>query len=187
MKPWCSLLIHEHRLMEEMIGLMKEEVQCIGQTGGVDLAFIDAAVDYVGNYAGRLHHGKEDILFHELSRKKISDEDFMMISGLLEEHQAGGKIMEELLKAKDRYAKGDKSLLPAIIDGLNAFVTSYSQHIQKEETVFFPRSESYFDENELHTLSRKFLDFNEAMICRTLNPLNGKADSSGNMEKQSPH
>jgi hemerythrin-like domain-containing protein len=170
MKPY-DLLIHEHRLMERMVDLMREEIKCIRQTECVDLAFIDAVFDFIENYTGQMHYQKEDILFHELSRKKISNEDFMMMSELLEEHQAGRKLTGELLKARDNFGSGDPNSLPEIIGCLNAIITFFPQHIQKEEGLFFPRSEGYFNEKELQTMFREFRDFNEAMVCKHLGQL----------------
>ena len=163
MKP-SGLLIQEHEHIKKIIRMMKGEIRCIRRTARVDVDFIDTAADFIGNYVGQVHHAKEDMLFHALLKKKISDDDFMMMSGLLADHQAGRNIMDELLKAKAGYTNGDTSLLTAIVDGLNAFVTFYPKHLKAEENVFFPRSERYFTDDELDTMLRKFQDFNEAII-----------------------
>jgi len=66
MMPIAPLMI-EHRLIERMIKVMKNEVNVISATGRARPEFIDAAVDFIRTYADRCHHGKEeDILFRQL-------------------------------------------------------------------------------------------------------------------------
>lgn len=176
MRP-CAILKHEHQQIEKIIEMMREEVQSIRQTQCVDLGFIDTTADFLRSFVGQIHHAKEDMLFHAMSRRKISDEDFMMMSGLVEEHQAGRKIMEEILTAKDRYAKGDKGLLTLIRDKMHEFVMFYPRHMKKEEDVFFPHSEGYFNEEELQAMLREFRDHNERIIRRNVNQLKGNREN----------
>jgi len=170
MKP-CGLLVHEHGHIGKVIDLMKDEIQSIRGTECVDMGFIDTAADFIGNYIGYLHQTKEEMLFNALSRKKISDDDFMMMSGLVEDHQADKKIADEVLRAKDCYAQGDAGSLPVLIDRMEALVAFYPQHMEKEESVFFPRAEKYFSQEELHAMLREFQDFNEAIIRKSMHHL----------------
>ncbi|MEJ2567371.1 MAG: hemerythrin domain-containing protein [candidate division WOR-3 bacterium] len=163
MKPRGPLMI-EHRLIEEMIGLIKKESSKIKKTKNIDPSFIDTAVDFIRIYADKTHHGKEeDILFRECTKKKMSKEDTKVMNELIEEHKFGRKTVSELVAAKDDYAKG-KNTLEIILQKLNVLVDFYPKHIEKEDKNFFINSEKYFTENELQNILEEFWEFDKKMI-----------------------
>ena len=74
-------LMMEHRLIERMIIIIKDELKVIQEEKKVNPIFIDNIVDFLRTYADQTHHGKEeDILFRELKKKNLSDEQLMTIS-----------------------------------------------------------------------------------------------------------
>ena len=67
-------LMMEHRLIERVVTLMQSALHDIESTGRIDLVFVQAIVDFIGTYADRTHHGKEeDILFRRLALKFICE------------------------------------------------------------------------------------------------------------------
>ena len=166
-----DLLMNEHRFIEKMINLMREEIKCIQKTGCADTAFIDTSADFIETYVHQTHHEKETLLFHGLSRKAMSEEDFMMMTDLIKEHDTENKIIEELINIKAAYENGNQCFLPLIVDKLNAIVLFYPQHIKKEENIFFPCSEKYFNQDELQTMLNVFRDFDKAITCKNIGQL----------------
>ncbi len=163
MKPRGPLMI-EHRLIENMIEIIKQKVKEIKNTGKVDSLFVDTAVDFIKIYADKTHHGKEEyILFRDCSKKDMSDEDTKIMNELIEEHKYGRKNVAELVEAKEKFVKGDNTL-NIIIEKLNALVEFYPKHIEKEDKVFFPNSERYFTEEELQEMLKEFWEFDKTMI-----------------------
>ncbi len=72
MLPIAQLMV-EHRIIERMIRLMKDEAESIKVTKKPDAVFINNAVDFIQTYADATHHGKEEkILFRELGKKGLS-------------------------------------------------------------------------------------------------------------------
>ena len=64
--------MREHRVIERVIALLRDELGNIARTGKVDLPLLDFAIDFFKTYADRCHHGKEeDILFRELKKKPL--------------------------------------------------------------------------------------------------------------------
>ncbi|MEJ2355484.1 MAG: hemerythrin domain-containing protein [candidate division WOR-3 bacterium] len=163
MKPRGPLMI-EHRLIEEMIELIKKESSKIRKTGNIDPLFIDTAVDFIRIYADKTHHGKEeDILFRECARKKMSQEDTKVMKELIEEHKFGRKTVGELVAAKEDYVKG-KNTLNIILDKFDTLVDFYPKHIEKEDKNFFINSEKYFTADELQEMLKEFWEFDKKMI-----------------------
>ena len=155
----------EHRLIERMIALIRREASRIEAKKLVDPLFIDTVVDFIRMYADRTHHGKEeDILFRELAKKPMSDQDRRIMDELVGEHIFGRKITGELVAANARYRQGDQSALAVIRDRLRVLTEFYPRHIEKEDTVFFPASRNYFTEEEDQLLLKEFWEFDREMI-----------------------
>jgi len=164
MQPRGPLMI-EHRLIERMISLIDQEVQKIERDKEVNQSFIDIAVDFVRTYADRTHHGKEEeILFRDLSKKKLSDNHAIIMEELIQEHIVGRTTTAEIVKAADAYRKGYKAALSSIALNLKKLVDFYPGHIAKEDKVFFPGIMTYFTEAEQKSMLEEFWEFDRKMI-----------------------
>jgi len=74
MLPIAPLMI-EHRLIEQMIVVIRKEIDRCESEGNINPEFIDAAVDFIRIYADKCHHGKEeDILFRDSNKKELPGE-----------------------------------------------------------------------------------------------------------------
>jgi hemerythrin-like domain-containing protein len=163
MKPRGPLMI-EHRLIEEMIGIIKKEIPEIKKTKKIDPIFVDTVVDFIRIYADRTHHGKEeDILFRDCGKKKMNEKDTKVMNELIEEHKFARKTVGELVTAKENYMKGEDTI-NIILDKLNVLVEFYPKHIEKEDKDFFLNSEKYFTEDELQKMLKEFWGFDKKMI-----------------------
>jgi hemerythrin-like domain-containing protein len=158
-------LMIEHRLIERMIGVVKNAVDQITSAGKVDPAFVDTAVDFVRTYADRTHHGKEeDILFRKLDKKNLSADDRKIMNELIEEHVFGRNTTKALVDANHRYRNGDASALADIAAKLKTLVEFYPKHIEKEDKVFFPASRAYLTAEEEQAMLDEFREFDRKMI-----------------------
>ena len=164
MMPVGPLMI-EHRLIEKMLILVNKVLIKIEKQEIVDPVFVDTVVDFIRTYADRTHHGKEeDILFRELEKKNMSDDNRRIMNELIEEHIWGRNITRELIEANARYRRGENSALSIITAKLSTLVDFYPKHIAKEDKVFFPASRAYFSEEEDQALLRAFYEFDRNMI-----------------------
>ena len=158
-------LMIEHRLIERMIQQIQKVLKKIAATNEVDPLFIDIAVDFIRTYADRTHHGKEeDILFRDLQKKDLSNDDRRVMNELVKEHVFGRQTTKKLIEANSRYRNGDKSALTDIIGQLRTLVDFYPKHIEKEDKVFFPASRAYFTEQEDQAMLDEFWEFDKKMI-----------------------
>jgi hemerythrin-like domain-containing protein len=158
-------LMMEHRLIEQVIAHMERAIADIETTGKVNALFIDGVVDFIGTYADRTHHGKEeDILFSELDKKDLTAEERAMMEGLLEDHRFGRATTRALADARARYCAGDDAAAADISQSLKALVALYPQHIDKEDKVFFPHSRNYLSDEEDQAMIALFREFDRHMI-----------------------
>ncbi|MGD0234522.1 MAG: hemerythrin domain-containing protein [Syntrophorhabdales bacterium] len=167
MMPIGPLMI-EHRLIERMIRLLKQQLEKVGRQKKPDPVFIDVAVDFIKNYADRCHHGKEeDILFRDLAKKGLSDEHKGIMGGLLEEHARARKATKSLLDAKERYLTGNADALSDIVDAITWLVNFYPTHIEKEDRQFFMPVMGYFTKQEQDAMLQEFYEFDRNLVHAT--------------------
>ncbi len=164
MMPIGPLMI-EHRLIERMIDVMKEEFLLIEREKKADPEFIEMAVDFIRTYADRCHHGKEeDILFRDLGVKKLTDKHKRTMEELVEEHKWGRRVTARLVEANTRYVQGNKEALSAIMDCIKALIEFYPKHIEKEDKHFFIPCMDYFTEAEKEAMLKEEWEFDKSLI-----------------------
>jgi hemerythrin-like domain-containing protein len=158
-------LMIEHRLIEQMLGVIQRKLKEVELSGGIDPYFVDTAVDFIRVYADRTHHGKEeDIMFKALEKKGITAQDLNIMNELIAEHAFGRKTTGALVDANGRYRRGDASALTEIASALQTLVTFYPKHIEKEDKVFFPAARRYFSDEEDQAMLTDFYEFDRNMI-----------------------
>jgi hemerythrin-like domain-containing protein len=164
MKPIGPLMI-EHRLIERMIRRLDAELKAMRSGAAVNTDLIIAGVDFFRVYADQTHHGKEEnILFHRLGEKTMSDEQQEMMRQLIREHVWARQAVGKLAAANDRYVWGDVAALQTMIYELEKIVRFYPVHIEKEDKHFFIPVMDYFTPAEQQEMLDRFWEFDRAMI-----------------------
>lgn len=155
----------EHRLIERMIKLVKNELEKIKQENKLDVAFIDKALDFIKMYADRCHHGKEEeILFRGLSKKHLSTEHKKTMDELIQEHVYGRMTTKNLVAAKEKYTQGSKDALQDAIGLMRGLIEFYPKHIEKEDKHFFLPCMDYFSRQEQADMLGEFWEFDKKLI-----------------------
>jgi hemerythrin-like domain-containing protein len=176
MLPIAPLMI-EHRIIERMIGLIKDEVETLKKSKIPNVVFIDTAVDFIRVYADQTHHGKEeDILFRELKKKSLSGDHQRIMNELLQEHITGRKTTAELVKAKEQYFQGNKDALKDIIEKMEILVGFYPKHIEKEDKHFFSPVMTYFTPKEQEIMLLEGQIYDRKMIHKKYDRLVGEME-----------
>ena len=164
MMPIGPLMI-EHRLIERMVVVLREEMHDIEKKKEVHSELIYSGVDFFRTYADRCHHGKEeDILFRDLAKKRLSPEHKKIMDELIAEHRFGRETVGKLLSANDRYVKGDDAAAKEIIDTLKKLVGFYPVHIEKEDQHFFLPCMDYFSKEERDAMLQECWEFDKQLI-----------------------
>ncbi|MDO8848779.1 MAG: hemerythrin domain-containing protein [Coriobacteriia bacterium] len=158
-------LVWEHRLIERMIALMREQLTTIDETGTVDPGFIDTATDFIRTYADRCHHGKEeDILFRELAKKDLDPALGADMQGLIADHLLGRQVTGQLVEANAAYRAGDEGALEAVRATIQTLSDFYPVHIAKEDKHFFRPCLAYFTEAEKRAMLEESAEFDAQLV-----------------------
>jgi hemerythrin-like domain-containing protein len=164
MQP-IALLMKEHRLIERMLPLIHKEARKAVETRQVDLAFLDAVVDFIRWYVDKTHHAKEEeILFKDLSGRDLVARDRELMAALITEHEYGRKTVTRLVEAKIKYVNDHDEALNTIRDTLEELAGFYQEHINKEDNIFFPAAMNYLGEREKAEMILAFQDSDRMMI-----------------------
>ena len=163
-KPRGCLMI-EHRLIERAVRVMEMEKKRLEEGGELNPVKIDTLADFIKTYADRCHHGKEeDILFEDLAKRSLSNEEQKVMDELIEEHKLGRKLTGQLVSSKDAVIAGDGSKREEVITTMGRLIEFYPQHIEKEDKRFFPDTEVHYTEEELERMIEDFYEFDRGMI-----------------------
>ena len=160
-----GLLNEEHRIIEQMIDVMKAEIGHITSIGQIDPVFIDTAVDFIESYADGTHHAKEEgILFYRLAEKTMSISDTEVMQRLVDEHVRARNAASELAAVNTDYRAGDITVAGKVQGLLTEFTTFYGPHMQKEEREFFVACGGYLTKKEDEQILSEFLEFDRRQI-----------------------
>lgn len=164
MKP-IGPLMWEHRLIEQIIPLIAQEISSIRSINRADVVLIDKAVDFFRTYADRTHHGKEeDILFTLLDKKPLSEPHAAIMKELVDEHAAARSNVRATFDALREYIDGRDASLAEITTGLTNLTELYPAHIAKEDKAFFFPVMEYFTQAEQDKMLSDFREFDRKMI-----------------------
>ena len=160
-----QVLMDEHRVIEQAIGALTAYANEVAAGAAHPRSDLAELVAFIRGYADRHHHGKEeDILFRDLEKKNMAEQDRKVMQELIDEHVYGRKTVKELVEAKEKYIQGQRGALKIILEKLNALVNFYPEHIEKEDKVFFPSTEEYFSREEQDAMLEEFWEFDKEMI-----------------------
>jgi len=164
MKPIGPLMI-EHRLIERMVNILRNELERAKSSGQPDVDLILKGIDFFRIYADRTHHGKEeDILFRDLTKKEIGEDLQKTLDQLTEEHIIARKNVKGLLEASLSFRSGDGDAMGKILHHLELLVDLYPKHIELEDAHFFYPSQDLFSKEESENMLDEFWDFDRKMI-----------------------
>jgi hemerythrin-like domain-containing protein len=157
-------LIEEHMVIEKMNQLLETEIEKMKKFNKANPLFIDTAVDFIKIYTDKTHHGKEDILFRYLEKKKLSPNHSKILEELKKEHTWESITVDRLAEAKNQYVKGKRDILNEIISVVSELVKFYPDHIKKEDKHFFNPVMAYFTIEEQDKMLQEFWDHDKTII-----------------------
>lgn len=160
-----GLLMKEHRLIERVVLLVERELEQSKKSLKVDSEFIQISIDFFRTYADLTHHGKEEqILFHALENKNISEDYKKTLHTLLNDHKTAREIIQSLEKANNGYSEGYHANIKEIQEKLQQLIILYPQHITIEDTQFFFPIMEYFSTSEHEAMLQEFYNFDRTVI-----------------------
>lgn len=158
-------LMHEHRLIERMLAVIRRDLARVEAGGPVDHDLVAQATEFFRSYADRCHHGKEeDILFRELAKLDLAPELKAIMAELVEDHRQGRQRVGAVVQANQRLAAGDGQAQAALLEGLGWLCDFYPRHIAKEDKHFFFPCMELFSDAAKQAMLAEFYAFDQRLV-----------------------
>jgi len=146
-----AMLSREHEKILAVAGAMEREAAKL-EKKGIDADFFRQAIDFIRNYADKLHHAKEeDLLFKEIN--KCADDGCLHcnpVTQMLLEHDHGRDCVAMMEKGLNE--KNKKSLA----EGARGYAALIREHIFKEDNILYPMGDQAFSDETKASLLKQF-------------------------------
>jgi hemerythrin-like domain-containing protein len=151
-----EVLIAEHRVILEVLDCLEKLCESFVQSP--DQRAAEDILDFLGAFADRCHHGKEEgCLFPALVQKGLP-RGSGPIAVMLSEHDAGRDELAAMRAALVDAERHPADLAPRLrfVEHAHAYVALLRVHISKENTVLFPMADGMLGEREQAALLECF-------------------------------
>lgn len=164
MSQIIQTLMHEHRLIEQVLGSLSTFTERLESGRVEDRPRLADYARFFREFADRCHHGKEeDRLFVALHQHGMPREAGP-VAVMVHEHEVG----REHVRALTRLGDGDGPLTGEECDAVRRHAGEYIplllMHIQKEDGILFPNAEHLLPGDVLDRLEDEFDDFERRVM-----------------------
>lgn len=150
MENYVKILNEEHQNILKFIDVIKKEINRLTKTEKINQDFWYQVIDFIKNYADRLHHAKEeDLLFKEMCQDHVALH-CNPIEQMLYEHNLGRDYVKGI---KEGLENNDKQ---KIIDNANNYCLLLTEHIFKEDNILYPMAEQVLSQSVKDLLTEQF-------------------------------
>lgn len=138
-----AIIQDEHRSLAAVIHGLRYLVREISRKSmAPDFSLLSAMVHYIGAYAGRLHHPKEEqYLFSRLRLRTSQAED--VIATLERQHMESGDDFSRLTQTLDTYKVDGEDSLPMFATAVETLADNAWKHMGLEENLLIPLAKQY--------------------------------------------
>lgn len=149
-------LVHEHRLIRQYLDNLAFAVERLEHGSKPPREFFENAVLFAREFVDKYHHFKEEHqMFVMLAQKEQGKHD-PAIDTLRYQHERGRTIVAAIEQAIAGYASGDDNAMLAILENTAAFGALLRQHINREDSVFYPLAKKALSPADMEQLQQEF-------------------------------
>ena len=144
--------IHQdHVNMARILRLINSEIEALIAEEPRNLEILDDAMRYIINYADKIHHAKEDIMFRRL--QEVAPDTRELIEDILAEHQEIFKKGTEFHELVQAVEFGDFVLRDEIVSKGTDYVQTLYAHMSKEEENLLKKAREVLTEDDFTELN----------------------------------
>jgi hemerythrin-like domain-containing protein len=137
-----------------VVGAMEREVAAIERDDRVHADRVSDMVDFTRNFTDGCHHAKEEkILFPLLEERDAASRGTVAV--LLSEHEGGRLAMRAIADALRRVGTEEEAR-KAVAKNLADYAFVLRLHINKEDTLLFPRADVVLGQDDQRWLATEF-------------------------------
>jgi hemerythrin-like domain-containing protein len=146
-------LMREHGLLNRILLIYEAAMRRFAGNESFDAAVIAQAAQVVRDFVEDYHERNEEQQLFPRFRKAGQLVD--LVDVLYQQHQAGRRLTENILKLAPRSgAPGDDR--QSLIESMRLFIAMYRPHEAREDTVLFPKFRSVVSVDEFEAIAEDF-------------------------------
>ncbi len=125
----------EHGYMTRLLAILRGKLQLLKDEQPINYGLIKEIVDYLSRHSERVHHPKEDILYHHYINQYGEQDE---VANLEKEHQLLSETTHAFLDTVEMILNDAVVPQQVFIEQLEQFITSQRQHLELEEQFVLP-------------------------------------------------
>ncbi|HFG1849442.1 TPA: hemerythrin domain-containing protein [Vibrio cholerae] len=132
----------EHSYMVRLLSILRHKLDLVKSEQPINYSLLKEIVDYLASHSEKVHHPKEDILYHHYMAH-YGDEQ--QVANLEREHQELAQITHQFLDVMEMILNDAVVPQDVFIEQLEAFLQGQKQHLELEEQSILPLINQTFE------------------------------------------
>ncbi|KIP72727.1 cation-binding protein [Vibrio harveyi] len=135
----------EHGYMVRLLAILRHKLNEIKQENAINYALVSEIVDYLSNHSEKIHHPKEDILYHYFLKQYGQQKT---IENLELEHQVLASKTKDFSMLLEMILQDAVVPQELFITQLEDFIVTQKRHLEMEERQVLPLVEELFTSDD---------------------------------------
>ena len=147
--------------MARLLDWVDDQVRLLETGAAANHSLLNQAMYYLQNYPDQCHHPKEDLVFEMIARR--DPEAAATVGDLIMEHKKITDLTIQVAAAVTRLGTGSTEDLE-LREALRELTMEYRRHMEKEETVFFPRALEVLNRSDWASIDFELFDRDDPLF-----------------------
>ncbi len=149
-------LAHEHRLIRQYLDNLAFAAERLEHGERPPKEFFENVVLFAREFVDGYHHFKEEHQMFVMLAQKVKGKHDAAIESLRYQHERGRAIVNAISQAIPGYHGGNERDVLAMLENIAAFGALLRQHINREDSVFYPMAKKELSKDDQERLLEEF-------------------------------
>jgi hemerythrin-like domain-containing protein len=149
-------LAQEHRLIRQYLDNLAYAVERLEHGERPPKEFFENAVLFAREFVDGYHHFKEEHQMFVMLAQTVKGKHDGAIEALRYQHERGRAIVNAIAQAISGYQRGDERDVLVVLESAAAFGALLRQHINREDSVFYPMARKELSREDQERLREEF-------------------------------
>lgn len=154
-KP-TDILMHEHKVILLVLDAVDREVAYIGKTGKIHSRRVREMADFFRTFVDRCHHAKEEKHLLAMMNRRGMPLEHGPLARVVQEHEEGRACVRAIADAVAGKGQPGAAAIARAKKNLAAYARLLRKHIDKEDTLLYPKANELFKPADQRALAAAF-------------------------------
>ena len=164
MSQVIAKLLEDHRRMTVLLGVLERKIVEFSKGESLNFFLIETILDYIVNFPQRCHHPIENFILKSLIRR--NPELGKDAAEIVSEHDTLVTLISRFSADVEKVKLEEPILRDRLVDTVQEYKELLLQHMQKEETIFFPAAEEALMQADWDVIETRMRDKGDPVFGR---------------------